>query len=66
MVYHVGFLVKDRERDRKKDEDWRRADMVNSVATIAMDLSDAGKVCLTQRRLGHEIFEYIATRASRK
>jgi hypothetical protein len=68
MIYHVGFLINDRSRGRGRpsDETAKRAAAVNSVANIAMELAEAGKVLLTQRRLGHEIFEYIATRSSRK
>jgi hypothetical protein len=65
--YYNGFLINDRTRGRgASDEKRRRADAINSVANLAMELSDAGKAHLTQRRLEHENFAYIATRSSRK
>ncbi len=66
VIYHTGFLCKDRERARKYGEVLKRADTVNSVAYMAQELSDAGRAYLTQRRLGDEVYEYIATRSSRK
>ena len=66
MIYHTGFLCKDRERGRKYGEVLKRATQVNSVAYMAQELSDAGRAFLTQRRLDDEVYEYIATRSSRK
>jgi hypothetical protein len=65
--YYNGFLINDRTRGRgASDEKRQRADAINSVANLAMCLATDGKAHLTQRRLGHENFAYIATRSSRK
>ena len=66
VIYHTGFLCKDRDRTKRYGEVLKRADTVNSVAYMAQELSDAGRAFLTQRRLGDDVYEYIATRSSRK
>lgn len=65
MIYHTGFIVKDRERGRKYGEVKRRAEAAHAVAKMALELSEAGKAYLTQRRIGPEVYEYIATRSGK-
>lgn len=52
IVYHRGFLAIDRKNPN-----------VRLIAAEALGLSDAGHVHLTQRRVDHEVFDYIATGA---
>jgi hypothetical protein len=61
LTYHVGVLCIDRGLDKKTDAQRR----VHETANIAWKLMEQGKVFLTQRRLGKDLFEYIVTRASR-
>ena len=64
LIYHVGYLAKDRMGGSggrtQQEKDAERA------ADIAWKLHENGSVFLTQRRLGREMFEYIATRAKGK
>ena len=56
MVYHTGFLAIDRIGQNGKQ--------VANIANTAMELAQAGRVILTQRRrkdLGWSIFDYVAT-----
>jgi hypothetical protein len=56
MVYHVGFLARDRGE----------AHWINEIAGAAWDAHLAGKVALTQRKLGDSDYEYIATGLRRR
>ncbi len=65
IVYHVGFLAKDRERKPSvlaQDEVHRAANVV-IIARAAMELWVKGTVHLTQRKLGSDFYQYIATGA---
>ncbi len=67
VVYHVGLLGADRSDTgrngkRKSKEDIKAAWDVNKVADLAWELYERGSAILTQRRIGDEMFEYIAIR----
>jgi hypothetical protein len=51
IIYHIGFLCIDRETDPKTD--FRAQRMMKDA--------EAGKVLLTQKRLGPGKYEYRAT-----
>lgn len=59
IVYHVGFLAVDRGGDAKRTA---KQDSIRETGNIAWKLKEQGKVTLCQRRLGHELYEYIAER----
>jgi hypothetical protein len=59
IVYHVGMLAQDRGGERGKTEPQRA---VNETANIAWNLYEQGKITLCQRRIGPNLFEYIAER----
>ena len=64
VAYHHGFLA----RDCGTAEDGVRThaqNMLRATRTMARALSDAHVVCLVQRRLGAEVFDYIALRTAR-
>lgn len=58
IVYHVGLLSKDRGDVNKTPAEQE----ISDTANIAWKLHEQGKVCLVQRRLGFELYEYIAQR----
>lgn len=60
LIYHVGLLSKDRGDVNRTSEEQR----VNETACIAWKLHERGIVHLVQRRLGYEMYEYIAIRSS--
>ncbi len=67
VVYHVGFLAPDRStygRDGKpkSEPDKTAAYAIDQVGDLAWQLHKDGKALLTQRRIGKEMFEYIAIR----
>ncbi len=67
VVYHIGLLGSDRSDigrngKRKSKEDLMAARDVNKVGDLAWELYERGSVILTQRRIGAELFEYIAIR----
>lgn len=55
VVYHRGYLARDRHGNQ-----WRAREL-SKTAAYWMARADAGEVVLTQRRIGIECFEYIAT-----
>lgn len=59
LVYYSGLLSKDRGGHGRK----RPGEVtVDETANIAWKLYEKGVVLLTQRRLGEDDYEYIATR----
>jgi hypothetical protein len=62
VIYHTGFLAVDRSQPGdQKQKMFSQA--VGFIGDTALNLSDAGRVFLTQRKLGPGNFEYIATGA---
>jgi hypothetical protein len=55
-IYHTGNLMSDR-----LSGDWPYA---AAVADLAWELQEAGKINLTQKRIGEGEFDYRATRTS--
>jgi hypothetical protein len=55
-IYHIGHLMSDRKLAYLQH--------VDAVADLAWELQEAGKVDLTQKRIGEGEFEYRATRTS--
>ena len=51
VCYHTGMICNDRIRDPK----------VQSIAADAMELYEAGRVLLTQRKIGPLQYEYLVT-----
>jgi len=62
-IYHIGCLARDKHYISLDGERRAKAKALGDAAKVALELSDAGKIHLTQRRLGTEKYEYIATRA---
>jgi len=61
IIYHTGCLAIDRQpiitaagKEIETDLSW--------VASRAMTESDAGRLALTQRKLGHLNYDYVATK----
>lgn len=62
LVYHNGYLARDREtKPRDPTEKAYYAEMSN-VANYLFGLAEEGRVSLVQRRIGPMQFEYIATK----
>jgi hypothetical protein len=59
ITYHVGNLVQARE-EQTEGAPSPRALELNSVADELLEASDNKRVCLTQRRIGADKFEYRA------
>lgn len=62
VVYHEGYLVRDRGEPKKRTD---AQQAVHDTATIAMRLYEQGSVNLVQRRRGEFWYEYVAVRTSR-
>jgi hydrogenase maturation factor len=50
LMYHVGFLMDDRDKDQA----------VEKLAKTVHSIYEQGKVSLVQRRLGPRMYEYYA------
>ncbi len=62
LVYHIGYLAKDREtRPRDATEKAYYAE-ISDVANYLFGLAEEGRVSLSQKRIGPMQFEYIATK----
>lgn len=55
VVYHRGYLARDRVGNN-----WRAREL-SKTAAYWMARAERGEVVLSQRRIGIECFEYIAT-----
>lgn len=61
IVYHRGYIAYDRGEPTKKLPRTPEQVAVNETAKVAWSLYERGRVLLTQRRLGANDYEYIAT-----
>lgn len=65
-IYHRGLLCFDREPKFYEGEPSTIEEEVNEVADAAWAAYKDGLVHLTKRRLGKNVFEYIATKADKR
>jgi hypothetical protein len=62
VVYHTGFLARDREakaRDAAEKEYYKE---LNAASNYMFKLAEEGRVALVQKRLEPNKFEYIAVK----
>ena len=62
LVYHTGYLAKDRETKARDATEKAYYDEISAVANYLFGLAEEGRVSLVQKRLGPMRFEYIATK----
>ena len=61
-IYHRGFLCRDREPQTYENGRSQVEEEVHELGLAAMAAEKDGLVTLTQRRIGRENYEYIATK----
>ena len=61
IVYHNGFLSRDRQRILN-DAEGAVIDKIRRVAEMAWMFAGIGQVSLVQRRIGELMYDYIAIR----
>ena len=59
ITYYTGMLARDRSAMSMKLPEPRRVEL-NAIASRALQLAEAGRIYLLQRRVGPECFAYLA------
>lgn len=62
LVYHIGYLARDRETRPRDATEKAYYEEIGAVANYLFKLSDEGRVSLSQKRIAPMQFEYIATK----
>lgn len=62
LVYHTGYLARDRETKPRDPTEKAYYDEMAAAANYLYRLSEEGRVALVQKRIAPMQFEYIATK----